>query len=57
MQASRRNSATPDGKDEPTMSMLYLVLALLFSLLIAVVAMVNNETVTVNYLLGRQTFP
>ncbi len=35
------------------MSMLYLVLALLFSLLIAVVAMVNSETVTVNYLLGE----
>ena len=35
------------------MNMLYLVLALLFSLLIAVVAMVNSETVTVNYLLGH----
>ena len=35
------------------MSMLYLVLALLFSLLIAVVAMVNSEVVTINYLLGQ----
>ena len=35
------------------MSMLYLVFALLFSLLIAVVAMVNGETVTVNYLFGQ----
>ncbi len=35
------------------MSMLYLVLALLFSLLIAVVAMVNSESVTVNYLIGQ----
>jgi len=32
------------------MSMFYLVLALLFSLLIAVVAMVNVESITVNYL-------
>ena len=35
------------------MSMLYLVLALLFSLLIAVVAIVNGELVTVNYLFGQ----
>ena len=35
------------------MSILYLVLALLFSLLIAVVAMVNSEAVAVNYLLGQ----
>jgi len=35
------------------MSMFYLVLALLFSLFIAVVAMANGETVTVNYLFGQ----
>jgi len=35
------------------MSMFYLVLALLFSLLIAVVAMVNVENITVNYLFGQ----
>ncbi len=35
------------------MSMIYLVLALLFSLLIAIVAMVNGEIVTVNYLFGQ----
>ena len=35
------------------MSMFYLVVALLFSLLIAVVAMVNGEIVTVHYLFGQ----
>ncbi len=35
------------------MSMLYLVFALLFSLLIAVAAMGNSEIVTVNYLFGQ----
>ncbi len=35
------------------MSIFYLVLALLFSLLIAVVAMVNSEVVAVNYLFGQ----
>ena len=35
------------------MSMLYLVFALLFSLLIAVVAIGNGEIVTVNYLFGQ----
>lgn len=39
------------------MSMFYLVLALLFSLLIAVVAMVNGETVAVNYLFGQARLP
>jgi len=34
-------------------AMLYLVFALLFSLLIAVVAMANGEIVTVNYLFGQ----
>ncbi len=35
------------------MSMFYLVVALLFSLLIAVMAMVNSEIVTVHYLFGQ----
>ncbi len=35
------------------MSILYLVLALLFSLLIAVVAMVNGEIVTLHYFFGQ----
>ncbi len=35
------------------MSMFYLMLALLFSLLIAVVAMINGDHVTVNYLFGQ----
>ncbi len=35
------------------MAMLYLVFALLFSLLIAVVAIANGEIVTVNYLVGQ----
>ena len=35
------------------MSMFYLVLALLFSLFIAIVAMVNSEIVILNYLFGQ----
>jgi len=35
------------------MGMLYLVLALLFGLFTAVVAMANSEIVTVNYLIGH----
>jgi len=35
------------------MGMLYLVLALLFGLVTAVVAMANSEIVTVNYLIGH----
>jgi lipopolysaccharide assembly protein A len=35
------------------MSMFYLIIALLFSLLIAVVAMVNGDSVTVNYFFGQ----
>lgn len=35
------------------MSMFYLLLALMFSLLIAVVATVNVESITVNYLFGQ----
>ncbi len=35
------------------MGMLYLVLALLFGLFTAVVAMANSEIVTVNYLIGQ----
>lgn len=35
------------------MSSFYLILALVFSLLIAIVALANNDTVTVSYLFGR----
>jgi uncharacterized integral membrane protein len=35
------------------MRVIFLVLALLFGLIIAVAAMVNNEVVTVNYLFGQ----
>ncbi len=35
------------------MRMIFLVLALLFGLIIAVAAMINNEVVTVNYLFGQ----
>ncbi len=35
------------------MRMLLLLLALLFGVIIAVVAMINNEVVTVNYLFGQ----
>ncbi len=36
------------------MSSFYLILALIFSLLIAIVALANNDTVTVSYLFGRR---
>ena len=35
------------------MGSLYLILGLVFSLIIAIVAIVNNENVTVNYIFGR----
>lgn len=35
------------------MSSFYLILALIFSLLIAIVAVANNDSVTVNYIFGR----
>lgn len=35
------------------MRIIFLVLALLFGLIIAVTAMINNEVVTVNYLFGQ----
>ena len=35
------------------MSSIYLILALVFSLIIAIVALANNDTVTVSYLFGR----
>ncbi|MCJ7806762.1 MAG: LapA family protein [Clostridia bacterium] len=35
------------------MGSFYLILGLIFSLFIAIVALVNNETVTVNYVFGR----
>jgi len=35
------------------MRMIFLMLALLFGLIIAVAAMINNEVVTVNYLFGQ----
>lgn len=35
------------------MRMIFLVLALLFGVIIAVAAMINNEVVTVNYLFGQ----
>ncbi len=35
------------------MSSFYLILALIFSLLIAIIALANNDTVTVSYLFGR----
>ncbi len=35
------------------MSSFYLILGLVFSLLIAIVALANNDTVTVSYLFGR----
>ncbi len=35
------------------MSSFYLILALIFSFLIAIVALANNETVTVSYIFGR----
>ncbi len=35
------------------MRIIFLVLALLFGLIIAVAAMINNEVVTVNYLFGQ----
>jgi lipopolysaccharide assembly protein A len=34
-------------------SSFYLILALIFSLLIAIVAVANNDSVTVNYIFGR----
>jgi uncharacterized integral membrane protein len=34
-------------------SSFYLILALIFSLLIAIIAVANNDTVTVNYIFGR----
>lgn len=35
------------------MGSFYLILALIFSLLIAIVALANNETVTVSYIFGQ----
>lgn len=35
------------------MSSLYLILAFVFSLLIAIIALANNDTVTVSYIFGR----
>ncbi len=35
------------------MGSFYLILALLFSLLIAIIALANNETVTVSYIFGQ----
>lgn len=35
------------------MGSFYLILALVFSLIIAIIALANNETVTVSYLFGR----
>lgn len=35
------------------MGSFYLILALVFSLLIAIIALANNETVTVSYIFGR----
>ncbi len=35
------------------MGSFYLILGLIFSLVIAIIALVNNETVTVNYVFGR----
>jgi len=39
------------------MRMIFLILALLFGLVIAVAALINNEVVTVNYLLGQVNLP
>lgn len=35
------------------MGSFYLILGLIFSLVIAIIALINNETVTVNYVFGR----
>lgn len=35
------------------MGSIYLILGLVFSLLIAIIALANNETVTVSYIVGR----
>ncbi len=39
------------------MGSIFLILALLFSLLIAIIALANNDPVSVNYLLGRSEIP
>lgn len=39
------------------MGSIFLILALLFSLLIAIIALANNDPVSVSYLLGRSEMP